>query len=345
MLDYASARARRAHDERPLRGERPGGRRPHGLLQGRHEEEGRWRRVAGGLAQARDALQGRRAAGAKPRTIAFHHDADIVCELAYDDVDKLPPGTPKTVALYNISGIARVRRRHGQAENDASCRAQGPALLHARLVRHRVALQGRGVRRGGVRSRRAAAQGRAQGRGQRDGRERDRDQRHGHRRRRRPRTTTSRRRRPPRRRRRPRPTRRRARPRPRANASDANATGAAPGKVLKKKTHKRTLTVTPSTAGLRQWAPRRSDVATLRPAGGDRRGREGAPRARGREERPRGGHLPRAQRARRPREGDRARVDEEAARGDRVDVARARGLALRGRRRARGDLQRQAHGL
>merc|ERR1719201_391578 len=44
--------------------------------------------------------------GAKPRTIAFHHDADIVCELAYDDVDKLPPGTPKTVALYNISGIA-----------------------------------------------------------------------------------------------------------------------------------------------------------------------------------------------------------------------------------------------
>ena len=30
--------------------------------------------------------------GAKPRTIAFHHDADIVCELAYDDVDKLPPG-------------------------------------------------------------------------------------------------------------------------------------------------------------------------------------------------------------------------------------------------------------
>jgi hypoxia up-regulated 1 len=44
--------------------------------------------------------------GAKPRTIAFHHDADIVCELAYDDVDKLPEGTPKTVALYNISGIA-----------------------------------------------------------------------------------------------------------------------------------------------------------------------------------------------------------------------------------------------
>ena len=43
-------------------------------------------------------------------------------------------------------------------------------------------------------------------------------------------------------------------------SADANAT-AAPGKVLKKKTHKRTLTVTPSTAGLRQWAPRRSDVA------------------------------------------------------------------------------------
>ena len=51
---------------------------------------------------------------------------------------------------------------------------------------------------------------------------------------------------------------------PEANASaDANAT-AAPGKVLKKKTHKRTLTVTPSTAGLRQWAPRRSDVDAAR---------------------------------------------------------------------------------
>ena len=70
---------------------------------------------------------------------------------------------------------------------------------------------------------------------------------------------------------------------PEANASDANATGAAPGKVLKKKTHKRTLTVTPSTAGLRQWAPRRSDVAdafdrlaAIAAAEKERRAREGA---------------------------------------------------------------------
>merc|ERR1719217_1587619 len=65
--------------------------------------------------------------------------------------------------------------------------------------------------------------------------------------------------------------------------ADANATGAAPGKVLKKKTHKRTLTVTPSTAGLRQWAPRRSDVAdafdrlaAIAAAEKERRAREGA---------------------------------------------------------------------
>ena len=89
--------------------------------------------------------------GAKPRTIAFHHDADIVCELAYDDVDKLPPGTP-TVALYNISGIA-ARSRHGQAKHDGPAAAAKVQLSHARRVRHRVALQGRGVRRGGVRSR------------------------------------------------------------------------------------------------------------------------------------------------------------------------------------------------
>ena len=44
--------------------------------------------------------------GAKPRTIAFHHEADIVCELAYDDDAELPEGTQKTIALYNISGIA-----------------------------------------------------------------------------------------------------------------------------------------------------------------------------------------------------------------------------------------------
>ena len=53
--------------------------------------------------------------------------------------------------------------------------------------------------------------------------------------------------------------------------------------MLKKKTHKRTLTVTPSTAGLRQWAPRRSDVAdafdrlaAIAAAEKERRAREGA---------------------------------------------------------------------
>lgn len=42
----------------------------------------------------------------KPKTIAFQHDADIVCELAYDDPDSLPPGTPTTIAMYDVTGIA-----------------------------------------------------------------------------------------------------------------------------------------------------------------------------------------------------------------------------------------------
>ena len=114
--------------------------------------------------------------GAKPRTIAFHHDADIFCELAYDDVDKLPPGTPKTVALANIctprSSATAKQNTTGQPPRPkvqlftldcpASRRSPRPRCPSSR-----------------VRSRRAAAQGRAQGQGQRDGRERDRDQRDG----------------------------------------------------------------------------------------------------------------------------------------------------------------------
>jgi len=44
--------------------------------------------------------------GGKPRIIAFQHDADIVCELLYEETDKLEAGVPRTLALYNISGIA-----------------------------------------------------------------------------------------------------------------------------------------------------------------------------------------------------------------------------------------------
>ena len=48
--------------------------------------------------------------GGKPKTIAFQHDMDIVCELAYeteeDGTSLLPAGTPRVIALYNITGIA-----------------------------------------------------------------------------------------------------------------------------------------------------------------------------------------------------------------------------------------------
>merc|ERR1719439_301287 len=149
--------------------------------------------------------------GAKPRTIAFHHDADIVCELAYDDVDKLPPGTPKTVALYNISGIAAF------AADMAKQNTTG------QLPRPKVQLSFT-LDASGIASLSKAEVSVVE--------EYEVDAP------------------PP-----------KAEPKAEDNATAENATEAAPGKVLKKKTHKRTLTVTPSTAGLRQWAPRRSDVA------------------------------------------------------------------------------------
>ena len=272
--------------------------------------------------------------GAKPRTIAFHHDADIVCELAYDDVGSCRPARRRR----SPCNIRHRRARPDMAKQNTTGQlprpkvqlsftldASGIASLskaEVSVVEYEVA---------------AAAQGRLQGRGQRDGRERDRpnatDAEAANAAKDEEKPAEAAARRPP-------PTRRR-RGRPEANAPDANATGAAPGKVLKKKTYKRTLT-TPSTAGLRRAAALRRR-RRVRPAGGDRRGREGAPRARGREERPRGGDLSRKRTLH-----DRAKRSSPCRRRssarNRVDVARARRLALRGQL-SRGDLQRQAHAL
>lgn len=41
--------------------------------------------------------------GGKARTIAFQHDSDLRCELAYEQT---PHGAPKTIAVYDISGVA-----------------------------------------------------------------------------------------------------------------------------------------------------------------------------------------------------------------------------------------------
>merc|ERR1719311_602286 len=184
--------------------------------------------------------------GAKPRTIAFHHDADIVCELAYDDVDKLPPGTPKTVALYSISGIAAFAADMAKQNTTGQLpppkvqpKAEDNATAeNATEANATDAAEATEAAKDDDKPAEAAAEPAAEAA---------------------------------------------AEAAPEANASDANATGAAPGKVLKKKTHKRTLTVTPSTAGLRQWAPRRSDVAdafdrlaAIAAAEKERRAREGA---------------------------------------------------------------------
>ena len=222
--------------------------------------------------------------GAKPRTIAFHHDADIVCELAYDDVDKLPPGTPKTVALYNISGIAAFAADMAKQNTTGQLprpKVQLSFTLDASGIASLSKAEVSVVEEYEVDAPPPKAEPKAEDNATAENATeanatdaeateaaKDDDK----------------------------PAEAAAEPAteaaadaatgeaaPEANASDANATGAAPGKVLKKKTHKRTLTVTPSTAGLRQWAPRRSDVAdafdrlaAIAAAEKERRAREGA---------------------------------------------------------------------
>lgn len=43
---------------------------------------------------------------AKSKVVAFPYDQDILCKLEYDDSEPLPEGTSKTIAVYNITGIA-----------------------------------------------------------------------------------------------------------------------------------------------------------------------------------------------------------------------------------------------
>ena len=111
--------------------------------------------------------------------------------------------------------------------------------------------------------------------------------------------------------------------------------------MLKKKTHKRTLTVMPSTAGLRQWAPGGPTppcrLAATAAAEKERRAREGAKN-----------DLEAAIYRVRNALDDRARRSSLSTKKQREEIAStSRELEdpLRGRRRARGDLQRQAHGL
>ena len=223
--------------------------------------------------------------GAKPRTIAFHHDADIVCELAYDDVDKLPPGTPKTVALYNISGIAAFAADMAKQNTTGQLprpKVQLSFTLDASGIASLSKAEVSVVEEYEVDAPPPKAEPKAEDNATAENATeanateteaadaaKDDDK---------PAEAAA-----------EAPTEAAAdaatgEAAPEANASDvANATGAAPGKVLKKKTHKRTLTVTPSTAGLRQWAPRRSDVAdafdrlaAIAAAEKERRAREGA---------------------------------------------------------------------
>lgn len=56
--------------------------------------------------------------GGKPRTIAFQHDADVVCVLAYDEPK--PLGQPDTIAVYDVSGIADFAKEMAKLNNSGT---------------------------------------------------------------------------------------------------------------------------------------------------------------------------------------------------------------------------------
>ena len=227
--------------------------------------------------------------GAKPRTIAFHHEADIVCELAYDDDAELPDGTPRTIALYNISGIAAFaaemakqntsgtlprpkvqlsftldssgvsslskaevsvveeykvdapppeeEKKKDDKKKDKKKKAKGDDApdADANATDANATLEGDAEasekasedQADAKASEETASEGEAPAEGEGDGAAAAAADAN----------ATD------------------------ANATDANGTAVTPGKILKKKTHKRALTVTPSVAGLKIWAQKKSDVA------------------------------------------------------------------------------------
>ena len=235
--------------------------------------------------------------GAKPRTIAFHHEADIVCELAYDDDAELPEGTQKTIALYNISGIAafaaemakqnasgalprpkvqlsftldssgvsslskaevsvveeyevdapppeeekkkddkkkdKKKKAKGDDAPDADANAtdanatDSDAEASEKAPEDQADAKASEDQADDKASEETASEGEAPAEGEGDGAAAAAADAN----------ATD------------------------ANATDANGTAVTPGKILKKKTHKRALTVTPSVAGLKIWAQKKSDVA------------------------------------------------------------------------------------
>merc|ERR1712054_232231 len=42
----------------------------------------------------------------KAKTVAFNYDKDILCKIEYDEDSKLPEGTSKLLAVYNVTGVA-----------------------------------------------------------------------------------------------------------------------------------------------------------------------------------------------------------------------------------------------
>jgi len=230
--------------------------------------------------------------GAKPRTIAFHHDADVVCELAYDDVVDLPPGTPKTVAMYNISGIAAFAA--DMAKQNASGNLPRPKVQLSftldssgvtSLSKAEVSVveeyevdapppePKREKKKAEVKADAAAdnatdansteanATETPEGEAAEEPAEKAEE--------------------PAAEKTEETPAAEAEAPAAEENATEANATS--PGKITKKKTHKRTLTVTPSVAGMEVWAARQADkadaksrLATIAAAEELRRAREGA---------------------------------------------------------------------
>lgn len=98
-----------------------------GLFKGKEDKKDATKDAEGEVWHKKTALYGAKSSvPAKPKTVAFQHDQDILCRVEYDSTkagNDLPEGTSNLLAVYNITGIAEF------AEENAG-KGLGPPKIH-----------------------------------------------------------------------------------------------------------------------------------------------------------------------------------------------------------------------
>ena len=98
-----------------------------GLFKGKEDKKDASKEGEGEVWVKKTSLYGAKSSvPAKPKTVAFQHDQDILCRIEYDSTkagNDLPEGTSNLLAVYNITGIAEF------AEENAG-KGLGPPKIH-----------------------------------------------------------------------------------------------------------------------------------------------------------------------------------------------------------------------